>query len=36
MEVAKKLATTVQAERVKTMNEVIAGLDGDKCKTDKK
>jgi len=36
MEVAKKLASTVQAERVKTMNEVIAGLDGDKCKTDKK
>lgn len=35
-EVAKNLSTTVQAERVKTMNEVIVGLDGDKCKADKK
>jgi hypothetical protein len=34
--VAKNLSTTVQAERVKTMNEVIVGLDGDKCKADKK
>lgn len=36
VEVAKKVATTVQADRVKTMNEVIVGLDGDKCKADKK
>lgn len=36
-DIAKKLATTVQADRMKAMNEVIAGLDGDKCKkSDKK
>lgn len=36
VDVAKKIATTVQADRMKAMNEVIAGLDGDNCKADKK